>query len=190
ERDRLDRFLLYIEFEMVLQVLSDAGPVGDDLDAVLGKMLCRPDAGKHQELRRIDGGGGDDDFTPRFNDLNLSASFDLDAGRALILDDHTPRETIDEIHIPALQGGAQIGIGGGPAAAHMDRLLHGAEAFLLGAVIVVRDLEACLPARIGESGVERVEPLAALDMQRTVRAAPAGLAAMGGLHALEIGKHV
>jgi hypothetical protein len=34
ERDWLDRFLLDVEFQMILEVLADAGSVGDDIDAV------------------------------------------------------------------------------------------------------------------------------------------------------------
>ena len=72
----------------------------------------------------------------------------------------------------------------------MDRLLHGAEAFLLGAVIVLRQLEASLRASLDKGRVERILAGAALDVKRAVRAAPAALAAMRVLHALEIGQDV
>ncbi len=190
ERDRLERFLLDVEFHMVLQIAPDAGAVGDDLDAVALQLLGRSDARQHEELGRVDGRGRDDDFASCLNDLNLFASFDFDAGRALILDDHAPREATDETDVFAPQRRPEIGIGGGPAAAEMDGLLHRAKAFLLGAVVVVGQLEAGLAAGLDEGGVERVAARAALDVERSVGAAPAVLAALGVLHALEIGEHV
>ncbi len=90
------------------------------------------------------------------NDLNLFASFDLDADGALILDDHAAREALDQTHVFALQRRPQIGVGGRPAAAAMDGLLHRAEAFLLRAVIVLGQLEAGLAAGLDEGGVERI----------------------------------
>src|SRR5690606_21463443 len=124
------------------------------------------------------------------NHLNLSARFDLDAGGALILDDHPPREAVDEAHILTLQGRTQISVGGGPAPAVVDGLLHRAETFLPGAVIVLRRLEAGLPSGLDEGGVERVALRAAPHVQRSVVAAPAVLAALRVFHALEIGQYV
>ena len=72
--DRLDRFLLDVEFEVVLQIAADAGPVGDDRDAFRAQLLRRPDAGEQQELGRVDGRGGDDDLTFRLNELNRPAT--------------------------------------------------------------------------------------------------------------------
>ena len=190
ERDRLDRFLLDIELHVILQVLSDARPVRDDRDAVFLELFRRTDARQHQELWRIDRRSGDDDFAFRFNDLNLFASFDFDTGRALILDDHAPREAIDQTHVFAPEGRAQIGVGGRPAAAAENGLFHGAEAFLLGAVVVVGQFEPGLVAGFDEGCIKRVGARSALDVQRTVLAAPAVLAAHRILHALEIGKHV
>ena len=101
------------------------------------QMLGRADARQHQEFRRIDRRRGDDHFTSRLNDLNLFVSFDLDADGALILDDHAPREAFDQTDILPFQRRPQIGVGGRPAAAVADGLLHRPKAFLLGAVIVV-----------------------------------------------------
>ena len=176
---------------MVLQIAADAGPVGDHLDAVFPEMRGRADARQHQELRRIDRRGGDDHFASRLNDLNLFASFDLDADGALILDDHPPREAVDQAHIFPLQRGPQIGVGRRPAAAAVDGLLHRPEAFLLGAVVVVGQLEAGLAARFDKGGVERVACAGPrCTCSGPLVAAPAVLAAVGVLHALEVGEHV
>ena len=50
---------------MVLQILSDR-QIGDACDADLAQMLRGPDAGEHQELRRVERAARDDDFF-RFN---------------------------------------------------------------------------------------------------------------------------
>jgi hypothetical protein len=71
---------------------------------------ARADAGQHQDLGRIDRGRGDDHLTSRLNDLNLFVSFDLDAGGALILDDHAPGEALDQSDISTLQRRLQIGV--------------------------------------------------------------------------------
>ena len=44
ERDRLLGGDLKSKFEMVLQVLADAGPVGDDIDAERAQFRRRPHA--------------------------------------------------------------------------------------------------------------------------------------------------
>ena len=54
ERDRLFRGHLEIELEMVLKVLADPRPVGDDVDSEGPQLRGRTDAGQLQELRRID----------------------------------------------------------------------------------------------------------------------------------------
>ena len=78
-----------------------------------------------------------DHLASRRNDLNLSRELRSRRRWRAVLDDHAPREAADETHVRPLQRRAQIGVGGRPAAAAMDRLLHRAEAFLLGAVVVV-----------------------------------------------------
>ena len=110
--DRLDRFLLDVEFHVVLQIAPDAGAICNDVNAVALQVFGRSDAGEHEQLGRVDGRRGDDDFAFCLNDLNLFASFDFDAGRSLILDDHAAREAADETHVFASQRGSEIGIRG------------------------------------------------------------------------------
>ena len=97
-------------------------------------------------------------------------------------------ETIADV--AALQRRPEVGVGGGPAAALPDRLLHRAEALLLLAVVVVGELEAGLGAGLDEGVVERVAAGAAGDVQRAVGAAPVGVAAVPVLHADEVGGDV
>ncbi len=100
------------------------------------------------------------------------------------------RKTFYQLDVGAFQRRLQIGIGGGPATAMMDRLLHRAEAFLLLAIIVFRHLETCLMAGLDKGVKQRIVALAALDVERAIGAAPAILSAMRVFHALEIGQHI
>ena len=65
ERDRLLRGDLEIELQMVLQILADAGPVGDDVDAERAQLRRRADARELEKLRRIDRAGAEDHLAPR-----------------------------------------------------------------------------------------------------------------------------
>ena len=51
----------HVRAEMILQIFSDR-QVGRDVDAEAAQMLRRSDAGEHQELRRVEGAGREDDF--------------------------------------------------------------------------------------------------------------------------------
>ena len=79
---------------MVLQVRADAGAVGDDRDAVLGEVRRRADAGEHQQLRRVDRGGGEDHLGAGLDHLAGVAAGDLDAGGAAVGDDHAGGEAV------------------------------------------------------------------------------------------------
>lgn len=45
-------------------MLPDAGQVLDHRDVELLQVVCGPDAGEHEELRRVEGAARDDDFPP------------------------------------------------------------------------------------------------------------------------------
>ena len=45
-----------------MQVLPDAGKIGDDVDADRAQMVCRADAGEEQQLRRADRPAADDNL--------------------------------------------------------------------------------------------------------------------------------
>ncbi len=157
---------------------------------MLGEMRRRADAGEHQQLRGVDRGGREDDLAAGPDGLAARGADDLDAGGAALRDDDAGGEAGDDGDVAAGDRGAQVGVGGGPAAAAPDRLLHRAEALLLLAVVVVGELEAGLGAGLDEGVVERVAARAAGDVQRAVVAAPVGGAAVPVLHALEVGEDV
>ena len=82
ERDRLPGGDLEIEFEMVLQVLADAGPVGDDVDPERAQFRRRPHARQLQQLRRVDRPAAKNDLAPRARLLLAPAAPVVDADRA------------------------------------------------------------------------------------------------------------
>ena len=55
---------LKVEFQMVLQVLPDTWPVGEDGNAERLQFGARPDAGQLQQLWRIDRATGQNDLAP------------------------------------------------------------------------------------------------------------------------------
>ncbi len=80
ERDRLLRGDLEIELEMVLQVLADPRTVGDDVDPEAPQLRRRADAGKFQELRRIDRPAAKNHLAPGLGQKFAPAAAVVDAG--------------------------------------------------------------------------------------------------------------
>ncbi len=72
----------------------------------------------------------------------------------------------------------------------MNGLLHQAETFLFGAVIVIRQFKPRLGAGLNEGVKQGVVDRPALHMQRSIRATPALFTAMAVFHALEIRQHI
>ena len=70
---------------MIVQVLSDTGPVRDHRDVVLLKQGGGPDAGDLQELRRLEDTAGDDDFAGGVQGVRSVAGRDLDACRLFVV---------------------------------------------------------------------------------------------------------
>src|SRR3546814_1560007 len=62
-----------VRIEVILQIGTDAGRVVYDGDAVLRQLGARPDAGQHQQLRRLDRTGGEQHFTLRTHLLHATA---------------------------------------------------------------------------------------------------------------------
>lgn len=103
QADRLAGRGLDVEFQVVLQVLSDAGPIGDNRDSVLGKMRCGTDARQHQQLGRVDRGGREDHFGLGADHLDLAAACNLDAHGAAVFDHDPAGEGVHEIAIGPFQ---------------------------------------------------------------------------------------
>ena len=191
ERDRPPARHLQVDLEMVLQVGADAGPVGDDRDAVLAQVRRRADARQHEERRRVDRGCGEHDLGVRPDPADRPAALIFDADRpAALHDDAAHMGPRPQLQVAALQRRLEIGVGGGPAAALPHRHLHCAKTFLALAVIVVGRRVAGLLAGVDEGAVERVLLAPAGDVERAVAAAPPGLPPVRVFHAPVVGQHV
>ena len=71
-RHRLERLVLDVDLEVVLQVRPDPGQVGDDRDAEGAEIVGPPHPGQLEELRRVDRPAGEDDLAA-FDPLGAAA---------------------------------------------------------------------------------------------------------------------
>ena len=92
--------------------------------------------------------------------------------------------------VSALAGRVQIGPGGAPADAALDRLVHPPEPLLAEAVDIFGGHVAGFAARVDEGLVERVVHRAVARMQRPVAAPVAVSALLPGLGPAEIRQHI
>ena len=75
---------------MILQVLSDAGNLGDLRDSMGDKLAARPDSGQQQQLGAAVGAGAEHYFMTRLCLLDFALLFELDSDRALALEQNPP----------------------------------------------------------------------------------------------------
>jgi hypothetical protein len=173
ERDGLRAGDLEIELEVILEVLADTRPVGDDLDALLVKLRRGPDAGELQELRRVDRPRAHDDFAPRMHRVQRLAKPVLDTDGASPVE----KDACDEgsrLHgkVRPAHGGPQVGVGCTAATTvRADGHVEATEAFLLVAVDVVGRGVARLPAGREPGGVKRIRERAVARLERALVAA-------------------
>ena len=191
ERDRLLGGDLKSEFEMVLQVFANAGPVGDDVDPERAQFRRRPHARQLQQLRRIDRPAAKNDLAPRPCRLLAPALPVTDADRTAPIEGDAGRQRMgDHLEVGAFHRGPEIGVGGRPAHAVLHRHAERAKPLLPLAVEVGADRITRLPARLDEGVVERVAFAPMRGGQRP------GVAAIGvggstkALRATEVWQHV
>lgn len=90
ERIQAVRLVAENEVRVILQVLSHAREIGDDLDSVTSEFVLRPDAGQHQQLRRLKRAGGKDHLLLRPDRLDIPATRDFDANGPLAVEHDAP----------------------------------------------------------------------------------------------------
>jgi hypothetical protein len=166
---------------MVAEVLADLGGVGQDLDAALAEVLAGADAGQHQQLRRVHGAAAQDHLAAGVDRAAAVVIEELHADGAAALEQDAGHEGAGaDDEVGALAGGAQVGVGGRPAAAGVLR--HGGLAGLV---------QAQGPAGLQEQGRRRVRGAEVLDVQG---AGAAVFLAVGGggevLDAAEVAQHL
>ena len=69
------------EIGMILKILPDAGRIEDDFDAGMAQLRCRTNARQHQDLRRLQCAGAENDFTAgaQLADLELATGTPINA---------------------------------------------------------------------------------------------------------------
>ena len=130
---------------MILQILADAGERHFCLDAVAAQLRGLADARQHQELRRVDGAAGEDDFACGIDLFGGPACGDVfDADGAMAVEQHAVDQRADfDGQTGPRQRRPQIGDRGAAAAAIADGHLPPGEALLLAAIEVIGPAETC-----------------------------------------------
>ncbi len=122
---------------VVLQVLADAGQIVHHVYAVLLQQRAGADAGKLQQLRRVDRAARQQHLASRTHLANGAVLAELDADRALAFGQDAMRQSADfHLQVGPVQHRLQIACrrGTAPPVAHCK--LQRTDAFLLGAVEV------------------------------------------------------
>ena len=124
---------------MILQALAH-GQVGDQVDAELAEVGCGSDAGAHEDLRGAEHAAAQDDLTGCADVLHFAVDLDPNAHRPAALEEHAVGQRMHEQgEVLAAQVGVEVALGRRVAKAVATGHLHGRDAFLGCAVVVVED---------------------------------------------------
>ena len=173
--------------QVVVQVLADAGEVDGDLEPDPRQRGGRPDAGEHQQLRRLDRACAE-------HDLLLGAHLspaDVDPDTPTALEDE-PADARSGQHgqVRRVQHRPQERDRLALANVVLDRQVAVADAVLGRAVVVVVERDPDLLRRLDRSRMERVRLVVGGHTQRPACAVVLGLAATEVLGAPEQRQHV
>ena len=176
---------------MVLQVFTHAGQIMRYRDIVFAQMIGGADAGEHQQLRRGDGAGREDDFAPRFDNCGLAADHAFHANGFPAIEAQLVDEDISfDGEVGALLCRFEIGFGGTAAHAIADIGLRQMRALLQTTVVVVGLRQSPGLARAEEAVIKNVIAVALDDAHRAIVAALRRGLAEPGLEFFEIGQAV
>src|ERR1700761_7426876 len=191
QRDRPLGGQLKGEFQMILQVFANAGPIRDDLDPKRAQLRRRPHTRKLQELRRINRAATENDLAPRAHLPLTSATPVVDTDRAAPLEGDLSREGMNgDLKVRAFHRRPEIGVGGRPSHAVPHRHAERAKSLLPLAVEVIAHRVAGLPAGLDEGVIERIA-FAPMRICQGSRASTVGVSsALETLGATEVGEHV
>jgi hypothetical protein len=139
------------DVQVILQIATHIGQVGDHFDGVLAQMIGRTEPGQHQQLRRVDGAGSEDHFTGFDSLHSVSTAPQLHAGRTAVVEQHAFDQRVRaHLQVGAMANGFQIGGGGRAACAIALGDLIQPEAGLLLAVEIVGARMAGARARLNQ----------------------------------------
>jgi hypothetical protein len=191
QRDGLRAFLDHRAIKVILQVLPDAGQIGDDIDAEFAQVIGLADARQHERLGRVDRAAAQNDFRIGISLLRLFflhifnadglAAFKEDA-RGQRFDFHRQIGTAERRH--------EVALGRAAALTVLDRVLVRADAFLLRAVEVVRIRMAGLLACFDEGIEKHIGAAPVGNAERPVAAMERVIAVLIAFRAAEIGQHI
>ena len=189
--DRLGACHLEIEFEMILQICANTGPVCAHCYAVALQLVCRADAGKLQQLDRIDRPARKDDLACGAQLMHLARLFIFHADSARAFEQDACRQRMfDNVKIGPLAGFIQIGFGRRTARAVSHGHVHPAKAFLGIAVIVFGQAIARLLRRIEPCLMQWIVERAIAGRQRAISAAICVAAFVAPFGAFKIRQHI
>src|SRR5437773_4702283 len=174
---------------MVLKILPHARQLVHDPDAEGFEQCVSTDAGKLEQLRRLQGAGAEDDLPLRPHGRLADVAVVRDADRATTLEQHLgyPHPGLDS-QIAAMARRREIGIrrAAPPPISRAEVVV--ADAFLGRAVEVVVSRNPEFRTRSDDSLDQLVPPADRRTPQRAAEAVVGGVAACRVLEALEIGQ--
>ena len=115
--------------DVIVEIGSDARRVDPDRDPDLPQVLGRPNSGEHQQFRRVDGAGGDDDLAPRRDGVvpgqvgPLIAHTGGVGERTRRTGSRRPRTRAHLEVLPGVEDRMQVGVGGRHAGAVLPALI-------------------------------------------------------------------
>ena len=187
-RGGLGGLILDVDLEVVLQVLAHTWQVLDDVNSVLLQNLTVTNAGDFQQLRGVNGTGGQHDLFG-INAVNAALPLVLDADGLLALEEDLGGESAGaDLEVLAIHIGVEVSAGSGPALAVLNITVERSEALLAVTVDVIGQVVAGFLHRL-EQGLEELGgSRTAGEVQRAIVATARviRLGRSGGFHAVEV----
>ena len=184
----LGGLILDVDLEVVLQVLAHTRQVLDDVNSVLLQNLTVTNAGDFQQLRGIDGAGGQDDLLG-VDAVDAALPLVLDTDGLLALEEDLGGESAGaDLEVLAIHIGVQVSAGSGPTLAVLNIAVERCEALLAVTVDVIGQVVAGLLYGL-EQGLEELGGSRATgEVQRAIVATAriVRLSRSGGFHAVEV----
>ncbi len=175
--------------KMILQIIAD-WQIDDRRDAKFAKMLCRSDAGQHEELGAVEHAGTDHDLATRARLVQTAASAIFDPSRSRAGHQQPCGLGVGlQAEIATPQRRMQIGSCRGMSPAIVDRKLDAAKAFARGPIEIVGRAEASRFRGLDPCREQRLRRPRALDAKRSRTTAPGILAVFPRLSAFEVRQH-
>ena len=176
---------------VVLQVLAHAGKVVDQRDVVLGQFRCRAHARKLENLRRVDGAAGEDDFVVGLQGADLTLVLHFHADGSFALEQYPIHQSVGhDGQVGPVHDRVQIGTGNTAALTVLLVHLVHAHAFLDIVVEVVGSGVPSLNARFNKGVTDRVSETQVGDVELAMGAVEFTFSWLIVLAAFEYRQHI